>query len=838
MAQLSTDTLAYAQIITKVQEFVLNYAQNKNNDPQEFDKQYKKLLSDIERSVGMPMTKIPFLNKGDIPSSEKMNRFNKDISSDLNNIMYQFDSLVANYVNSFNQITNEIEAEKNLISRIRSKISALEIYSNSAATNMTYVGDTFNNLDLIDTTKIRSGYLPDVTDGYACLGRRNIKKASGNINIINQNYNEEQTREVSYLDISNGLNGSYHLYFKDEDDNNPFLYEKDNALLRSNLLAMVDESPVTYFEYEALNVLGASERPDYEFQYGLSQSSTNQRYINWANFDASKPLKLTVEILTKNRSGEEINHISIIPFFGYDNIDIIKNIKISSIKIYNEKENTITPLVREDNPIYIGSDISYPSLSLKESYFYNKGVFRFPRIKATKVFITFEQSQFNEVDVKHAYWVPYETESSANSANESQTWRGQRRFSPVEVVADNSNYRAEDVSWNRDAVTPPIIGPERIKSSTSEVIPIKVKYWQQSTKTFSRIKVTSGATPSYPEATPSYSGAYYFSNDRINQENIPVKVFVSNVARAAKYESNSPYIQSIISSITDDQTSLHVILPEGETLNSYIASRRKPVTSVTAEDNEAVFASNSNGLSPGDKVYIKALSTSNQLVVNKGIYNVTAADASSFTVSITSGETELVALSSDSFFVKQEIEITEELIEKEDYTEPADAQRFKDLFLRRNFEYLKARRASIGIRDVFVGLESYSDISEIVSKPFYIYGNLELLSLQVEDYIPVERNSDGETIGESRIDYFISVDGGLRWIEISPQERAFAGRPEVIALNQNLSDIATLPQIAYFNSPEVPQNINSVIFRAILRKDRNIKSTPIIYSYKLGMKVT
>jgi len=830
MAQLSTDTLAYAQIIAKVQEFVFNYVQNKNSDPQEFDKQYRKLLSEIERSIGKPIATIPFLNKGDIPSSEKLNRFNQDMSSDLNNIMYQFDSLVANYVNSFNQITNEIEAEKNLVSRIRSKISALEMYSNSSAANMTYVGDTFNNLDLIDSSKIKNGNMPDVTDGYACLSRRNIKKASGNINIINQNYNGEQNREVSYLDISNGLNGSYHLYFEDEDDNNPFLYEKDNALLRSNLLAMVDESPVTYFEYEALNVPVSAERYDYEFQYGLSQSGANQRYINWANFDSSKPLKLTVEISTKNRNGEDINHISIIPFFGYDNIDVIKNIKISSIKIYNEKDNVITPLVTADNPVFIGSDIAYPSLSLKESYFYNKGVFRFPRIKANKVFITFEQSQFNDVTIKHAYWTPYETEAAATAATQSQTWRGQTRFSPVEVVADNANYRAEDVSWNRDIVVPPIIGPERIKSSTSEVLPVRVKYWQQSSRSFTRIKFTPthGATPNQ---------SYYFSNDRINQENIPVKVFVSDPSRAAKYEVNSPYIDSIISSLTDDQNALHIILPQDQSLNSYINSLRKTITSVTAEDNEAVFASTNNGLSPGDRVYIKALSTSNQLVVNKGVYNVIAADANSFTVSISSGETELVSLL-DSFFIKQQITITEENVSKQNYTEPVDAERAKDLFLKRNFEYLKAKRASVGIRDLFVGLETYSDISEIISKPFYIYGNLELLSLQVEDYIPVETNSEGEVVGQSRINYYISVDGGLKWIEISPQERAFEGKPEVLAFNQNLSDIATLPQIAYFNSPEVPQNINSVIFRAILRKDRNVKSTPIIYSYKIGMKVT
>ena len=167
-----------------------------------------------------------------------------------------------------------------------------------------------------------------------------------------------------------------------------------------------------------------------------------------------------------------------------------------------------------------------------------------------------------------------------------------------------------------------------------------------------------------------------------------------------------------------------------------------------------------------------------------------------------------------------------------------DAKKFTDLFLKRNFEYLKAKRASIGIRDVFVGLETYSDSAEIVSRPFEIYGKLDLLSLSVEEFIPEELDSDGQVIAGSNIYYYISVDGGLRWIEISPMERSFSGIPEVLAFNQNLSNSETLPQIAYFNAPEIPEDITSVIFKAIIKKDRSLNATPILYSYKLGLKVT
>jgi hypothetical protein len=69
-------------------------------------------------------------------------------------------------------------------------------------------------------------------------------------------------------------------------------------------------------------------------------------------------------------------------------------------------------------------------------------------------------------------------------------------------------------------------------------------------------------------------------------------------------------------------------------------------------------------------------------------------------------------------------------------------------------------------------------------------------------------------------------------------EKNFAGIPEVIAFNQNLTTTTNLSQIAYFNSPEVPQQINSVVFKAVMKKDRVVNATPIIYSYKIGMKVS
>lgn len=154
----------------------------------------------------------------------------------------------------------------------------------------------------------------------------------------------------------------------------------------------------------------------------------------------------------------------------------------------------------------------------------------------------------------------------------------------------------------------------------------------------------------------------------------------------------------------------------------------------------------------------------------------------------------------------------------------------EQIWLKRNFETIPAKRASIGIRDIFLGRETYTEKAEIISKPYYIYDELDLLSLEVSDLVPATDDSS------TSIDYYISVDDALTWIQISPTQRNFVGIPEIISFNQNIPNTSILPQIAYYNYPEVPNPIKSIRFRAIMKKDRNSNMTPILGSYKLGIR--
>jgi len=154
----------------------------------------------------------------------------------------------------------------------------------------------------------------------------------------------------------------------------------------------------------------------------------------------------------------------------------------------------------------------------------------------------------------------------------------------------------------------------------------------------------------------------------------------------------------------------------------------------------------------------------------------------------------------------------------------------EQVFLKRKYEKLRAKRASIGIRDIFVGKELFSDKAEIISKPFYVKENVDLVSLEVEDRVPA--TDDDST----SIDYYISVDDGIKWIQISPIQRNFVGVPEIVAFNQNIPSSSMLPQIAYYNYPEVPNPIKSIRFRAIMKKSRSGNLSPELSQYKLGVR--
>jgi len=810
MTQLSTDTLAYSQIISKVQKFINDYTNLKNVSPKDYDKAYQELLFEIHRNIGGTMLKPLVLNQGDVPSSDLFNSFVAGLANDVNMITNQFDSLAANYINTFNLYSNQIEAEKSSISRIRSKINILEIYSKSSSVNITYFGDSFNDLSMVQYSKISPGYIPDISEGYASLPKSASKNWKAQIRIVNQNYNQSISNEISFVKPSNGLKGNSFI-FENNGNTNAFLYEKDSSILRSNEGAMTDGSPATYFEYEAINVVGMdnesfkNQKPEYEFQY-----FDNGNYINWSNFDTTKPLTMTVELTSSVKSGEFVNSISILPFFGYDIQGanaIIKNIQVTSIKLFDEVANKTYEIINS-GPVFIGSDISSKNIDNYKNFFYNKGVFKFDQKKVNKIYITLEQKEFNDTVIKHAYWTPYEIGSS-------QKWQNQNRFNPSALTSSATL----GSSWDKNLLIPNINNPSQHKSAASDVKQIS----------FSQNEVATGQTKYQIKLTSNNQSVYWYKKDT----DLNVDLFCSK-DQASIYLDQAA-LNSTMQRIISGVPTTPCILVDPK-INLYTQLNSLKIKMKTISNNlkvATITTVNNHGLSAGSKVYIKDRWGENIDVL--GIFNVIEINSQTQFKIQTSTDSNIPETNVESNFglcLKVIDVATASNLSIESNTDKISKSTKVFLNLQRNFEYLKAKRASIGVRDISVGQESFQDNAEIISKPFFINGQLELVSLDVAEYIP---DSDS---GSATIKYYISVDGGSRWIQISPIGRGFSGIPEILAFNQNLNDNSIIPQLAYYNQPEVPSSINSIIFRAIMQKTRSMNSTPILYWYKLGARIS
>jgi len=827
MAQLSTDTLAYAQVINSVQTFIANYVENKNVSPKDFDTAYQKLISTIRKSITGPISKLDLINKGEIPSSLRFNEFTKKITDDINIINHQFDSLAANYVSSFNNLHDEIESEKASLQRIKSKIGALELYSGSTSNNITYLGDLLNNMDLVDANKSTNISLCDISDGIATLPKKEIKKWRSSISIYNKNFNNLNTQKNNdVLGVSNGLSGCSFIYSNQSLGavQKPFLFEKDSTITKSDPIKMIDESPVSFFEYEALSV-DRSGKPRYEFQY-LSGSEV----IDWSDFDPTKPLKLTVELKSSSAAGDYINYISLIPFFGYDDLTLnaqIKNIQVTSIKLHNTNTTDAPLEVINEGPVFIGADISGANISNYKNYFYNKGIFRLPETLANRVYITFEQPVFQTVSVKHAYWTPYDSVNYRNlspapgtvATTEVKTWNNQDRFDPTATGVLPQG--ASSITWNKAAVMPTLEAPNQIKGNTNQSVKIDLTYLTTSDINNPAMKLTKGSEFVYFYNKQTLGGIEFYTFKRSASINISEAVLQTTKSLMT---ANTPCV------FLEDNKILQDLKIDVENV------------SITAAPSQVITIKclERHGFLAGAFVFINGLVSTASF---SGVYTV-ASKVDDFTFTVVNNNTETLpvlalqpalTLACYPCYTKVTLDST---------TPPATVSNLsivtvtarqsknntESIWLKRNYEYLPARRASLGIRDIFLGKEIYLESAEIISKPFYVNKDVDLLSIEVGEYVPQSNES------RTSIDYYISVDDGLKWIQVSPMKKNFVGIPEILSFNQNLDNTNMLPQIAYYNTPEIPSPIKSIRFRAIMKKAKTGNSTPILGSYKIGIR--
>lgn len=447
MTQVSSNTLAYDQIYLKIKDFYTKDALNKFASNQDKLEAYKQLLSDIYEGIGAPITKFEPFVKGEPPLSNKFNSYAKSVGNDLALISKQTDYINARILNIFNLFNQEIESEKKYIERIASKAMILQMYSQSPANDIDYLGDSFDNQDQIDVEKIAIGLNPNIENGAFTLpidrSRPWIPK-SLKIDTVS----------------SNGFLGNDHQVIKktnvDQSEVYEFIYKKSQTI--SSLTSISDSNPATFFEFGALNVdkdsAGLSDadknlRSENEFCYianrRVSQNKTEGELVNWSNFNVDDPLTLTITF--ESSSSSLANSVTITPYFASANIIKVKS--ITATLLNGDKKEILV------DPIFIGSSFVPLNPTISKNYFYNKATIKFSEIKVSKFDVTFEQEEYQNIEIYHSYWKPNYSSQNGNQ----NPFYGLSRFNPDAL----SREIYETIDYDQYSLLPTTSLPNQIK---------------------------------------------------------------------------------------------------------------------------------------------------------------------------------------------------------------------------------------------------------------------------------------------------------------------------------------------------------------------------------------
>lgn len=802
MVQVSPNTIAFDQIFFRVKEFVQKDIKNSFISNTEKVEEYNKLLNEIQDTIARPSVKYnPFI-KGEPPNSSKINTFSIRLSEDFNSIAKQLDYINAKTINVFNLFTKEVENEKRYSERIASKVKILQMYSRSSSNDVIYYGDSFDNYDQIDIAKIKKRLNPLIINGTMTLP-----------------IESKRTWGISKTSIlpSNGFSGNSHQVIKTNTaEGNIYEFVSNKSQGINRLSSITDSNPLTYFEYEAINVekntlfttvVGQVTISENEFCY-ISDKKVNTNVpegqtINWSNHNTSNPLRLILSF--DARSAEAMsNCIDITPYFASCNY-------VKVVELYITDSSGVKEQILKE-PIYIGSTMIPVNLQISKNYFYNMATIRYPERKTQNIQIIFEQPDYKDIEIQHLYWKPnYQEGTTSNSP-----FVGLKRFNPDSLNRDIY----EEVQYDIRQLLPPISNPTRFKKMGLYTIPA--------------YKVEVKKKP-------------------ITYEKWAISFKINN-AEAYFYDFSEDVDDSLVDYVVTEQ------LPNNAAY-SYSYNLLKVNSKIISGENAALVIGG-NTVAIGDTIKV----TNQNDVKSNGFYKVKKVGSASeawqldrivyvdWTYDLVFGQTDknpkyfdleengtqyldaikayIGSLTNGSMTIRGSgvtVNISDPKIGFYSRTTTPSLESIS-VPLISQYELYNAKRMAIGIRDISISHEKYASQAEIVSKPFSYDIPIEALMLSVDS------NIDNSFLDKINFNYYVSLNGGS-WFRISPLELDNRGIAEVFAINQNVPEDFKLPGVAYLNYPEVPLSINNVSVKIEMLKDKNINITPEVYAYQLIAKV-
>lgn len=467
MAQVSSSTLVLSQIFIKLSDFYQKDLNGLFKDDAQRLEEYTQIMSDLYEKVSQPLTYLDPYIKGEPPFSEKMNRFTQSLAQDINAVTVDVDYLSAKTVNVFNMFKTHVDKEKKYLDRIASKTKILKMYNRSPSDDLVYLGDSFDNADKVDITRIRQGMNPLIQDGSVSFSVEQSK-----------NWVVTSVSVVDPLSLSKKGNNHQVRIGSSEDVDTSYKYVFEDSPNLNIVTNIIDSNPLTSFECEALAVDkeivrdvngeilpdAAALRNEKEFCYVTEKNSlpgvNEGSLVNWSNFDPSRPL--TVEVTLESRNSPIANAINITPFFA--SMDFVE---VSSIIVYSQDGSSEEIL---NTPLYIGSSIAPVNLEFSNSYSYNNAVVRFEERNVSKIKLTFVQSNPKDVDIQHIFWSP---DYSDETNEDDSPFYGLSRFNPE--LLSSETY--EEVRFDYSLILPKYSNPNiyKVQADSRKTVGVSVR---------------------------------------------------------------------------------------------------------------------------------------------------------------------------------------------------------------------------------------------------------------------------------------------------------------------------------------------------------------------------
>ena len=711
---------------------------------------------------------------------------------------------------------------------------------------MYYYGDSFDNLEKVDTTTNYSMPIADVVNGSLSLPVvAGSKWAADNVYIKEKDQNNNI--------VSNGILGNSHMaYFNGQQSSttlpqtaSEYKYLFERTLSSSVTDAIRDDSPNTYFEYEKFNIsnLNGSDF-DYEFKHRNIINNQNT-FIPWSTNDNSP---LVMELVLEKRSPYIANSIKVTPFFGHEE-SAVQSILLKEVNVYTSDSSF--PQVENvlQKPINIGSSV-VPAADVDINYyFFKEANIDFSERRVSKISLKFEQSQSVGVTIKHVYWDVSSVRTSYQFQLDETIRLNRQNINLTSAVSLIPNTRS---SWSAYA-DPKVSEVSGIENSVSRLMnPIANTIFNQiSTNLTQAVSIIAKKEVVYDyyvmkvldKRTGTTANPVYKYLEIPDSSGIGFKPITTGTV--IPFPGATP--------VTEWQYELS-LAPSGETpFVTWWPATHKLYGNTAIREETKKFLSTTDINDPviGSRLLPYA-ATPNYASIAATPYQNFGITEEAFDWWMT--KYKLTGVHKQDFYKGTatpayylgNYKVTDSEILSEKKQVVANPNFIYNINLNKKYEILKdgdiyngqrlnVRRWSIGLRDVKIQSNSYQAMAEVISKPFNFPYPIEFLMLNSEYFIPAEYASQQINQNNRYLSYYISIDDGGEWLPISPVEDPFnQSIPEIYAFGQNASAETRIPGVAYvLNTP----NITSVRVKIQIERPSFVSGTPIVKSYQLAAKV-